>query len=171
LSGGGYGGGAGDRFANFDGRSDLDALAVWELENLGFGNRARQREVASQQRQRSLEVQRVRDVVAAQVTQAYHRARIAPQRVNVAREQVEAAAEAIPLNFRGIRGGRLRPIEAQQAVTQLFSARERYLIAVTDHNRSQLRLLYAVGNPVSPATASTLPIARSEPVPPAPAPE
>ncbi|MDQ3329963.1 MAG: TolC family protein, partial [Planctomycetota bacterium] len=35
LSGGGYGGGAGDRFANFDGRSDLDALAVWELENLG----------------------------------------------------------------------------------------------------------------------------------------
>lgn len=156
ASAGGYGGGPNGHFADFEGRFDLDALAVWEFENLGLGNQARVREAASRQRQNSLEFQRVRDLVATQVVQAYHRARIADERIEVAREQVEAAARAVPLNFRGIRGGQLRPIEALQAIVQLATARETYLTAVIDHNRQQLHLLHAIGNPVRSQESTAL---------------
>ena len=40
-------------------------------------------------------------------------------------------------------------------------------MAVTDHNRSHLRLLYAVGNPVSPATAEHSVLDSSAAPPPA----
>jgi outer membrane protein TolC len=54
LSAGGFGGGPNSFFGNFGGRTDFDALVVWELKGLGFGNRALQRERASQQVQAAL---------------------------------------------------------------------------------------------------------------------
>lgn len=147
TSGGGFGGGPNDSFSNFAGRSDFDALAVWSIDNLGLGNQARQRERASVQRQRRLEFQRTYDQVAAEIAQAYAQADLSREQVDVAQTQVTAAAEALPLNFRGIRGGELRPIEAQQAIQQLANARRQYLQAVIDYDQAQLRLLRAIGQP------------------------
>lgn len=147
---GGFGGGPNSFFGDFEARNDFDALAVWEVESFGLGNGARRRERSAVQRQEWLRFQQMRDRVAAEVAQAYHRAQLSAEQVEVAETLVSEAAEALPLNLRAIQGGQLSPIEAQQAIGQLANARRQYLAAVIDYDRAQLQLLRAIGNPPEP---------------------
>jgi outer membrane protein TolC len=147
LSAGGFGGGPNSFFGNFGGRTDFDALVVWELKGLGFGNRALQRERASQQVQAALTAEQIRDRVAAEIVRAYYQVRLRQQQIQAARAQVEATAEALPLNFKGILGGQLRAIEAQQAIQALAAARNQHIATVIDYNRAQFQLLRALGRP------------------------
>ncbi|MBL8850740.1 MAG: TolC family protein [Planctomycetaceae bacterium] len=152
VGGGTFGGGRNDNFGDFSGRYDLDALAVWEVRNLGFGNRALVRERESEYRQACLEYQSARDRVQQEVAAAYHQARLRREQIGFAEQQVAAAANAVPLNFNGIRGRELRPIEAQQSIAALALARNRYVNSVVDYNRAQLALWRAIGHP--PGSAS-----------------
>jgi outer membrane protein TolC len=147
LSAGGFGGGEDGAFGNFGGRTDFDALLVWELRNLGFGNAALSRERASQNRQAQLGAEQVRDTIASQIARAYYQARFRERQIDAARDQVAAATEALPLNMQGIVGGELRAIEAQQAIQALALARSQYLSALIDYNRAQFQLLRAIGQP------------------------
>jgi outer membrane protein TolC len=147
LSAGGFGGGPNSFFGNFGDRTDLDALVVWELKSLGFGNRALERERASQQVQAALTAEQIRDKVAAEIVRAYYQVRLRQQQIDEARAQVEATAEALPLNFKGILGGQLRAIEAQQAIQALAAARNQYIATVIDYDRAQFQLLWALGRP------------------------
>jgi outer membrane protein TolC len=147
YSGGGFGGGRDGFFGDWSSRGDLDALAVWELRNLGFGNAALIRERRSEHQQANLSVEEVRNTVAAEIVRSYYRARLRKQAVEAAKREVKAAAEALPLNYRGILGGQLRAIEGLQAVDALTSAQTGYLEAVIGYNRAQLELVRALGNP------------------------
>jgi outer membrane protein TolC len=147
ASGGGFGGGEGSDVTNFSDRADFDVAAIWEFENLGFGNAARQREQQSLYRQANLAIEQVRELIAAEVTQAYQRVHFRQQQVDVTRPQVESAQQAVRLNMEGIRGGVLRPIEIQQAIGALALSRTQYLDAVTDYNIAQLQMLRAIGRP------------------------
>ncbi|MCI0361950.1 MAG: TolC family protein [Planctomycetaceae bacterium] len=147
VSGGGFGGGEGSDVDNFGGRADFDVAAIWEFENFGFGNAARQREQQSVHRQANLTRQEVRDLVAAEVTQAYRRVQLRQRQIEVARPQVESAYQAVRLNLEGIRGGVLRPIEIQQAIGALASSRIQHLDATIDYNVAQLQMLRAIGRP------------------------
>jgi outer membrane protein TolC len=157
FSAGGFGGGEGSFFGNFDGRTDLDALLVWELRNLGLGNRALQRERVSQHLQAQLAAEQIRDTIASQIARAYYQVHFRQRQIEAARAQVKAAAEAVPLNFKGIIGGDLRAIEGQQSVQTLAFARSRYLSAVIDHNRAQFQLLRALGLPPNAVSSDTKP--------------
>jgi outer membrane protein TolC len=154
FSAGGFGGGEGSFVGNFGGRADLDALLVWELRNLGFGNRALQRERSSQHVQAHLAAEQIRDTIASQIARAYYQVQFRHRQIEAARTQVKAAAEAVPLNFKGITGGDLRAIEGQQAVQTLAFARSQYLAAVIDYNRAQFQLLRALGLPPNAAGPS-----------------
>lgn len=147
LSAGGFGGGRDNDFGDLNDRVDIDALAIWELRNLGYGNAAMLAERESQHRQATLTLEAFQDQVAAEVAQAY--ARVVHRRVliDVAAAQLKAAEAALPLNFKGIKGGVLRPIEAQQAITHLATARQSYLQAIIGFNEAQFALLRAVGEP------------------------
>ncbi len=147
ASGGGFGGSDGSNIDSFSGRADFDVAALWQIENLGFGNSAKQREQQSQTRQASLAVQQTRDIVAAEVTQSYQRIQMRAQQIDVTRPPVETAEQSVRLNMEGIRGGELRPIEIQQAIGALAAARLQYLDAVIDYNAAQLQLMRAVGRP------------------------
>lgn len=147
YSAGGFGGGTGSAIDNFGGRGDLDAGAVWSWENLGLGNLARQREQETIHYQAHLTADQIRDRVAAEVAQAYHRVRLRRQQIAATRTQVLAAAEALQLNLEGIRGLQLRPIEAQQAIDALADARQQYVNAVIDYDQAQFELLRAIGQP------------------------
>jgi len=147
ASGGGFGGGEGSDVTNFSDRADFDVAAIWQFENLGFGNAARQREQQSLHRQANLEIQQVRELIAAEVAQAYQRVQFRQRQIDVSRPQVESAQQAVRLNLEGIRGGVLRPIEIQQAIGALASSRTQYLDAVTDYNVAQLQTLRAIGRP------------------------
>jgi outer membrane protein TolC len=154
VSSGGFGGGADDFFGDFSDRTDFDALAVWELRNLGLGNRALIRQRISQHQQAQLTADEIRDLVAAEVTQAYQQVRYRRQQIDEAENQVESAAAALPLNFEGITAGALRVIEAQQAIAALATARSRYSAVVTDYNQAQFALLRAVGRPSEPGASA-----------------
>jgi outer membrane protein TolC len=154
VSGGGFGGGEGSDVDNFGGRSDFDVAAVWELQNLGVGNVARVRERRSAFRQANLAVQHVRDLIAAEVAQSYQRVHFRRRQIDVTQPQVETAHQSMRLNWDGIRGGELRPIEIQQAIGALATSRTQYLDAVVDYSIAQVQLLRAIGQPL-PTTPSS----------------
>jgi outer membrane protein TolC len=147
VSGGGFGGAAGGDVKSFSDRTDFDVAAVWEWQNLGFGNAARQREQQSAHVEAHIAADQIRDLVASEVSRTYHQVQLRREQIDVARGQVRAASRALSLNFDGIRGKVLRPIEAQQAISALARARQQYLAAVLDQNRAQFELLRALGLP------------------------
>jgi len=146
YAGGGFGGGSNSDLQNFGARGDFDALAIWQIQNAGLGNRALQHQRASQHRQAHLQFEWIRDQVIAEVTQAYSRARYRKEQMEFAQQQVAVTADALPLNLKGIRDGVIRPIEAQQAIAGLAAARSLYLAAVIDFNQAQLELTCALGD-------------------------
>jgi len=149
ASAGGFGGSGGSQIDNFSGRADFDVAALWQVENLGFGNLAKRREQRSLAREAGLAFQQTRDTVAAEVVQAYQRVRMRERQVEVTKPPVESAVQAVQLNLQGIRAGELRPIEIQQAIGALAVARSQYLQAVIDYNVAQLSLVRAIGQPPS----------------------
>src|SRR5262249_40070322 len=56
LAGGVFGGGRNDFLGDFSARSDFDIQVLWELQNLGFGNRARVSERRAENQQAVLEL-------------------------------------------------------------------------------------------------------------------
>jgi outer membrane protein TolC len=158
YSGGGFGGNENSDLKAFGGRADFDVAAVWQLENFGFGNAARRRSTESQHRQAHLEVERLRDNIAAEVAMAFHRSNSRRKQIDAAAPRITAASTSLELNFIGIRGGVLRPIEPQQAIGALVDARATYLNALMRYNAAQLQLLYAIGLPPNlPEGGSGLP--------------
>src|SRR5439155_4313695 len=67
LAGGVFGGGLNSRIGDFSARSDFDLQVIWELQNLGLGNRARVNERRAENQIAVLEVFRTQDVIAAEV--------------------------------------------------------------------------------------------------------
>src|SRR5262249_34746309 len=71
VMGGYFGGGHNDTLTNFGGRIDVDVQILWELQNLGLGNRARVNERKAENQAALLELFRTQDRVAAEVAQTY----------------------------------------------------------------------------------------------------
>jgi outer membrane protein TolC len=157
LAGGYFGGGRNDFMGNFGARFSVDMQVVWELQNLGLGNRAARREREAEQRQALLQLLRTQDFVTAEVVQALARVRRAANRLKAAEDGVANAAETVEKNLKGLvpgkrgPGGELalifRPQEAVAAVTALDQAYRDYYAAVADHNRAQFQLYRALGHP------------------------
>jgi outer membrane protein TolC len=156
LAGGYFGGGVNDDVQNFGPRFSVDLQAVWEFQNLGFGNRAQVREREADSRRALLELLRTQDMVTAEVVQAQAQAVRAARRVKAAEEGVANAAATAEKNLQGLgqtkRAGEqlilvFRPQEAVAAVAALDQAYRDYYQAVGDHNRAQFRLYRALGHP------------------------
>ena len=133
---------------DFDGRSDIDALLVWQVRNLGFGTEAARREQCSRYRQAVLRSGQVQDLIAAEVKQAWSEVEAARQQIELTRRMLETANEVYDRNIARIRGLEGLPLEAIQALDAVASARRSHLSAVIGFNQAQLRLLRAVGQPL-----------------------
>lgn len=156
LAGGYFGGGVNDDVQNFGPRFSVDLQAVWEFQNLGFGNRALIRERQADSRRALLELLRTQDVVTAEVVQAHAQVERAAKRLKAAEDGVANAAATAEKNLQGLgqtkRAGEqlilvFRPQEAVAAVAALDQAYRDYYQAVGDHNRAQFRLYRALGHP------------------------
>jgi outer membrane protein TolC len=179
LAGGLFGGGLNSDLSNFGARSDIDLQVLWELQNLGLGNRALVRERRADNELAVLELVRVQDQVAAEVAQALAQARSAAARAADAESELKEAAESAQKNFEGLgqtrRAGNLvllvvRPQEAVAAVQALAQAYADYYAAVNDSNRAQFRLYRALGHPAQclgglPSPAADLPARPAGPIP------
>jgi outer membrane protein TolC len=155
---GGFGGGPNDFFGDFGGRSDFEAAAVWEIRNLGAGNRASVRERCSDMRQAEIRVVAEMDRIAAEVADAVARVRSRKAQMESARLAVESATRSYELNLKLFKVGgieQIRPLEVLQSVQALARAQQDYLGAVIEYNRAQFQLHWATGYAVNAAGVAT----------------
>jgi outer membrane protein TolC len=162
YSGGGFGGGQNGFFGNFSARSDADVNLYWEVQNLGFADRAIARQRAAEQRTANLELMKVQDRVASEVVSAEKRRIAASRQMEEAGQALPEAQASLALNLTNIRRGAglpgaTRPIEVLQPVQALARARADYLDSVLAYNRAQFRLYRALGR---------LPLVESDAAPP-----
>jgi len=128
-------------------------LAVWEWENLGVGNVARHRVRRGELHERVLELEAVRDQIAAEVVAAAADVASYRRQLEITQEAISAAEQSYRLNEARIRDNEGLPIELLQSINALTEARNAYTAVVANYNRSQYRLLRALGNPAGvPAT-------------------
>ena len=162
MAAGVYGGGLNSSVNNFGARADFDVELLWQLENLGFGNRAKVDARRSEQRLAQLELFRTQDRIAAEVATAFDQAQSADTRLAEAEIELRSAVDSVEKNFEGLeqtkRAGNvillvIRPQEAVAAVQALAQAYVDYYATVGDYNRAQFRLYRALGQP----TAAVLP--------------
>lgn len=147
VSYGGYGGGLGSTLTNFDNRFDADAMAYWEVRQLGFGERAARGEARSRIHQAQFREVAALDRVAREVVEAKAQVDSARDEIATAREGVKTAINSYGRNFERIRNVQGLPIEVLQSIQALAQARREYLRAVIDYDSSQFRLHRALGWP------------------------
>jgi len=171
---GGYGGGRNDDIGNFDGRGDFVGSAVWELRNLGLGNRAQVREREAQVDQTNFRLADVQAQVGAEVSEA---AKIAAARFSSLDDAQTAVKQATELYRKlvetsfGMIGPRPQydALEPLLAIQALYQARTQYLNAVIEFNKAQFRLYTAIGQPAIDSLEKAAPQATEVPAnPPSP---
>jgi outer membrane protein TolC len=163
LAGGYFGGGVNDNLSNFGPRNSVDLQLVWELQNLGFGNRAAVKERQAENRLAVLELFRVQDRVAADVVQAHAQTTRAGNRLRFAEEELQNAVTAADLNLQGLSQTKrigetivllIRPQEVVASIAALDQAYRNYYKAVAEVNRGQFRLYRALGHSAQAAPAT-----------------
>jgi outer membrane protein TolC len=142
---------------NFSARSDFDIQVLWELQNLGFGNRARVNERRGEHELSVLEWFRIQDQVAADVVQSYALAQSAAGRMKEAEAELRDAVDSAEKNLLGVSQTKrltgnllilvIRPQEVVAAIQSLSQAYGDYYGAIGDYNRAQFRLYRALGHP------------------------
>jgi outer membrane protein TolC len=182
LAAGYFGGGPNGFVGNGGLRSDLYLQVLWQLDNLGLGNRARVHQREAERRLAVIELFRLQDRVAAEVAQAHAQAVQAAGRAALAEREVRWARTSADKNLLALgqprtAGGQVqllvRPQEAVASVQALAQAYADYYGAVADYDRAQFRLYRALGNPAQ-ALAADAPACGPPPgdcaAPPGPAP-
>lgn len=145
VSYGGFGGGLGSSIVNSGDRWDADAVAYWEVRNLGMGEKAARDETASVARQAQHREVAILDRVAREVTEAHTQVVRRQERLELARQSIAAAERSYALNLQRVENAQGLPIEALQSISALASAREAYLNAVIEYNIAQFELCRAIG--------------------------
>ncbi|MFM1802324.1 MAG: hypothetical protein RJA81_1676, partial [Planctomycetota bacterium] len=124
YSGGAFGGGPNGYFGNFDGRSDADVNLYWQLQGLGFADRAIKRKSEAENRMAELELLKVQDRVASEVASAHRQLLANRRRRMAAARAIPDARESVLMNFKAIRQGAglstgIRAIETLQPIQAL----------------------------------------------------
>ena len=150
FSSGTFGGGSANTdptYGNFSGRNDFDAMALWTLQNAGFGNislwRQRRAEVGQSVADRVRTINQVRDEVAAAQADAIARRR----EVDFAILQLRTAEIGFVAEVRRARGGEGLPIEALNLIDLLIAVREDLIRSTIAYDQAQFRLFVALGWP------------------------
>jgi outer membrane protein TolC len=156
LAGGYFGGGRNGNLSNFAARSDFDIQVLWQLDNLGFGNKARVKERRAEHQLALLESLSLQDRVAAEVAQAFAQGQESASRVQEAQSGLRDALFSVTENLKGVKETRragnldilvIRPQEVVASIQALAQAYNDYYGAIADSNRAQFRLYRALGQP------------------------
>ncbi len=149
VSYGGFGGGKGDDFRSPRERLDADAVAFWEIRNLGWGESAARDEAHSRVHQaQHREIARL-DRIAREVVEAHAQVESRRQQLSIAEEGIQAATSSFERNSVRIQNAQGLPLETLQSLQALAQTRREYLRSVTDYNTAQFALQRALGWPSS----------------------
>lgn len=134
-------------FGRLGGRTDIDVLAVWTLQNMGFGNVAHVREQRANLAAAEAERVRVLNQVEREVSEAFNDSAARFRSVDIEQRRVREATDGFQLDLNRIRLGRGLPIEVLDNANRLYRARLRLLEAVVGFDRAQFQLFVALGQP------------------------
>jgi outer membrane protein TolC len=149
VSSGDFGGAPGSTIPSADNRQDRSLMLYWQLEGLGFGQRARVEEKRAQLQELTLEREKLRDAIAAEVRESYARVVSLKNQVALAHVAVAHAQRAYELNRTRIFDRQGLPLEAQAAMQTLATAELGALEARAGLAVAQLRLHTVLGNPLA----------------------
>ncbi len=119
-----------------------NASVGWSLSATLFGQL---RSAKATAREATLEADRRLEDVRAQVVRSAQDSATNAQLIPIAKQQVEAAEEALSLAQENFGAGTALTVDVLQAEDTLNEARLRYTNAVTSYNQSQVNLLAALG--------------------------
>lgn len=148
MSYGGLGGGLGSNLINFNDRFDADAVAYWEVRQLGFGEHAARHEARSRIQQSQQRELAQLDRVAREVVEARAQVASRSKQIATSRTAVAAAEESFRDNWERIENGQGLPIEVLQSLQALALARKEYVRVVADYNTAQFTLHRSLGWPI-----------------------
>lgn len=146
---GGLGGGLGSSLSNYGDRLDADAVAFWEMRQLGFGEIAAQREARSRITQARMRELATMDRIAREVSETHAQILARRKQIEISKEAVLAANDCFEKNWDRIRNGQGLPIEALQSIQALATAQREYIRAISDYNTAQFTLQRSLGWPIS----------------------
>jgi len=142
---GGLAGGLGSDLRGAGDRLDADAMAFWELRQLGFGEQAARRESRARISQARAKQLQMMDEVAREVTESYLRVASGNKQMDTAMQAVDFAESSYRRNLERIQNGQGLPLEALQSLQALATARREYSRSIADYNIAQLTLQRATG--------------------------
>ena len=150
YSAGDFGGGsdqADSRFGHFNSRTDLDASAIWSLQNLGAGDLAVQRRLRAEVNAARAEHLAVLDRIRREVAEAHTLFAASRREIDVARRRVEEANRAYQADLIRTRNlvERARPIEVLNSLNLLTAARLDLIRVIMESQRASFQLLVALG--------------------------
>ena len=145
TSSGMFQGGPGSRVQLEGGRADYDVQALWELENMGLGVKAKRKNVASRLAQRRIQLADLRDQISMEVMQANENVANYWLQIQTAKTALELAESSYERNLNRVRNNEGLPIELLQAIVARAEGLRSRTAAVADYNRAQLELLFATG--------------------------
>jgi outer membrane protein TolC len=156
IQGGMFGLGPNNTMNQWQGRADVSLQPLWQLEAMGIGNMARIKAQRGMESLAIIDLYRLQDMAAAEVTRALARLQSATARVKQADRALRTAIVTFNGNFEGLRhttrfGNVLvlvnRPQEVVFALQLLKLALDEYFSTVAEYNRSQFELFHALGYP------------------------
>ncbi len=171
--GGTFGGGPNSQMDDFGARSDGTAAAIWELRNFGAGDIIQNRIRRTQLEEANINLADVQAQVAEEVTAAARSLQGTQPALPFAQQAVVQALETWrrlrEASF-GLAGAEHQydPLQPLIALRDLADARRQYLQTVTDYNRAQFRLYWAMGQPPLGALPKLPPQPTTTPVVPGP---
>ncbi len=137
-------------------RDDFSPQAMWRVEGMGLGNLARIKEQRGEQSRAIVELFKVQDRVAGDVTRAQARLQSAAVRVGQAERSLREAIITYDKNYEGLRQtkriGKIlvqayRPQEVVVALESLKTAYDEFFGTVADYNQAQFQLFHDMGFP------------------------
>jgi outer membrane protein TolC len=173
FSAGGFAGGSNlvrPIFGGMSGRTDLDAIMFWTIQNLGVGNIALIRLADAQLRVTQFQQVEILNRVRAEVAEAYARAHARYAQIGTYEDAVRSGYLAYHQDldrtmFMGADRPRdVLPIELLNSFDLLANARVEYIDAIVDYNRAQFAMYVALGQP--PANTLARPVPTAGVVPP-----
>lgn len=147
----------GSRFDQFGGRSDLDAVVYWSLQNLGVGNLAMIRGAQSRVRQSELRQLETLNSIRTEVAEAHARTHARYVQIDTMEKAVRDSQDAFKEDLARIKGREGLPIEVIDSLRLLSRSRNEYLDVIIEYNRAQFQLYAALGRPPAGMLARPVP--------------
>jgi outer membrane protein TolC len=167
FSAGGFAGGSNlvrPIFGGMSGRTDLDAIMYWTIQNMGAGNVALIRLANAQLKVTEFQQIEILNRVRADVAEAYARTHARYNQIGTYEDAVRSGYLAYhedldrTLSMGGDRPRDVLPIELLNSFDLLANARVEYVDAIVDYNRAQFAMFVALGQPPANSLARPVPV-------------